>query len=129
MARALVLFKTAAAVLAAVTLTAAANAGDASKGADVFKSMCATCHTIEKGAPNGALGPNLFGISGHSAAAAANFKYSPALKNSAIVWSDDKLTVWVQTPQKVVPGTKMILIHTPNATQAADVVAYVDSKK
>jgi cytochrome c len=128
MARTLAILNTTATFLVAVALTAAANAGDAAKGADVFKSMCATCHTIEKGAANGALGPNLFGVSGRGAAA-ANFKYSPALKNSGIVWSDDKLTAWVQNPKKVVPGTKMILIHTPSAVQADDVVAYVDTKK
>jgi len=129
MARSLASLKTAAACLAAVVLTAAANAGDAAKGADVFKSMCATCHTIEKGGPNGALGPNLFGVSGRGAAAAANFGYSAAIKKSGIVWTDDKLTAWVQNPQKIVPGSKMILIHTPSAAQADDVVAYVDSKK
>jgi cytochrome c len=129
MARTLTVLKATAFCLAAVTLAAAANAGDAAKGEGVFKSMCATCHTIEKGAANGALGPNLFGVSGRSAAAAANFKYSLAIKNSGIVWSDDKLTAWVQNPQKVIPGSKMILIHTPSAAQADDVVAYVASKK
>jgi len=39
------------------------------------------------------------------------------------------LLAWVQAPQKMVPGSKMILIHTPSAAQADDVVAYVDSKK
>jgi cytochrome c len=117
------------ACIAAIALTAAANAGDATKGADVFKTMCATCHTIEKGAGNGPLGPNLFGVSGRAAAAAPSFGYSAAIKKSAIVWTDDKLTAWVQNPQKMVPGAKMILIHTPSAAQAEDVVAYVDSKK
>lgn len=106
-----------------------ASAGDAAKGADVFKKMCASCHTIEKGAGNGALGPNLFGVSGRNAAAAANFGYSPAIKNSGVVWSDDKLKAWVQNPQKVIPGAKMVLIHAPSAEQADDVVAYVDTKK
>ena len=129
MARSLAILQTSVALLAAVALTAAATAGDASKGADVFKKTCATCHTIEKGGPNGALGPNLFGVSGRAAAAVANFGYSAALKKSAIVWTDDKLLAWVQAPQKMVPGSKMILIHTPSAAQADDVVAYVDSKK
>jgi cytochrome c len=114
---------------AAVLLSAPSLAGDAAKGAEVFKAMCSSCHTIEKGVGNGALGPNLFGISGHSAAAAANFGYSPAIKGSGIVWTDDKLKAWVQNPQKVIPGAKMILIHTPNAEQAENVVAYVGTKK
>jgi cytochrome c len=113
----------------AASLTGAAYAGDATKGAVVFKTMCSSCHTIDKGGPNGALGPNLFGVSGRKAASLPNFGYSPALRNAGIVWSDDKLRAWVQNPQKVVPGVKMILIHTPNAEQADDVTAYVDTKK
>lgn len=117
------------ACVATIALTAAATAGDATKGADVFKKMCASCHTIEKGGGNGPLGPNLFGVSGRAAAAAPNFGYSAAIKKSAIVWTNDKLLAWVQNPQAVVPGAKMILIHTPTAAQADDVVAYIDSKK
>jgi cytochrome c len=126
---AITLRKAATGCIAVVTLAAAANAGDAGKGADVFKKMCATCHTIEKGAANGPLGPNLFGVAGRNAAAAPNFKYSPAIKNAGVVWTDDKLTAWVQNPQKVIAGAKMVLIHAPSADQAGDVVAYVDSKK
>jgi len=118
-----------AACFAASTLMASAMAGDAAKGADVFKKICASCHTIEKGAGNGLLGPNLFGVAGRGAAGAPNFGYSAALKNSAIVWSDDKLKAWVQNPQKVVPGAKMILIHVPSAEQADDVVAFLETKK
>jgi cytochrome c len=113
--------------LAAVALPAAA--GDAAKGADVFKKMCSTCHTIEKGGGNGPLGPNLFGAAGRNAAGVANFGYSAALKNAGIVWSDDKLRAWVQNPQKMVPGAKMILIHAPSAEQADDVVAFLETKK
>jgi cytochrome c len=116
-------------VFAAASLSGAAYAGDATKGADVFKKMCSSCHTIEKGAGNGALGPNLFGVSGRKAASAPNFGYSPAIRNSGIVWTDDKLKSWVQNPQKLIPGSKMILIHTPSAEQAEDVVTYVDTKK
>ncbi|GAA0582127.1 c-type cytochrome [Rhizomicrobium electricum] len=117
------------ACIAAIALTASATAGDAAKGADVFKKTCASCHTIDKGAGNGPLGPNLFGVSGRAAATVPNFKYSPAIKNSGIVWTDDKLTAWAQNPQKVIPGAKMVLIHAPTADQANDVVAYLATKK
>lgn len=115
--------------VAAAALSLSASAGDAAKGADVFKRICSSCHTIEKGAGNGALGPNLFAVSGRSAGATASFHYSPSLKASGVVWTDDKLKAWVQNPQKLVPGTRMVLIHTPTAEQADDVVAYLDTKK
>ena len=40
---------------------------DPAKGADVFKK-CAACHNADKGGPN-ALGPNLWGVVGDTAAA------------------------------------------------------------
>jgi cytochrome c len=113
----------------AAAFLVSAYAGDATKGADVFKKTCASCHTADKGAGNGPLGPNLFGVAGRTAASGAGFGYSPALKKSAITWSDEKLNEWVQNPQKVVPGAKMVLIHTPNAEQAEDVIAYLNTKK
>ena len=117
------------AILALAAVSLSAQAGDAAKGADQFKQKCATCHTIEKGAGNGLLGPNLFGVVGRGAASASNFGYSKAFKSSGIVWNDDKLKEWVMNPQKVVPGSKMILIHAPDAQQADDIVAYLNSKK
>jgi cytochrome c len=105
-----------------------AQAADAAKGAAVFK-QCAACHNIEKGGGNGILGPNIFGVAGREAASAPNFTYSAELKNSGIVWTDDKLKEWVLNPQKTVPGTKMLLIHPLDAQQADDVVAYLNTKK
>ena len=104
-----------------------AQASDAAKGAEVFQ-QCAACHTVEKGASNG-LGPNLFGVAGNKAASLPNFAYSAALKNSGIVWTDDKLKQWILNPQKTVPGSKMILIQPLDSQQADDVVAYLNTKK
>ena len=105
-----------------------AHAGDAAAGAVVFK-QCAACHNIEKDGGNGTLGPNIFGVVGRKAASAPNFAYSGPFKNSGIVWTEDKLKQWVLAPQKMVPGTKMLLIHPLNAQQADDVVAYLNTKK
>jgi len=114
---------------ALVILAAAAQAaGDPVKGAVVFK-QCAACHNIEKGGGNGSLGPNLFGVAGRNAASAPNFAYSAPFKSSGIVWTDDKLKAWVLSPQKMVPGTKMLLIHPLDDEQADDVVAYLNTKK
>jgi len=118
-----------AAIVLAVATTAALAAGDAAKGATAFKGKCATCHTVDKGAPNGALGPNLFGAVGRKAASLASFKYSAALSTSGITWSDDNLKGWVMNPQKVVPGTKMVLIHAPSSEDADDIIAFLDTKK
>jgi cytochrome c len=116
------------AAAALVLVSPMAQAADAAKGAVVFK-QCAACHNIEKGGGNGPLGPNIFGVVGRQAASAPGFAYSVPFKSSRIVWTDDKLKEWVLAPQKMVPGTKMLLIHPLDAQQADDVIAYLDTKK
>ena len=115
-------------VAAVALVSSIAHAGDAAAGAVVFK-QCAACHNIEKDGGNGTLGPNIYGVVGRKSASAPNFAYSASFKNSGIVWTDDKLKEWVLAPQKMVPGTKMLLIHPLNAQQADDVVAYLSTKK
>src|SRR5689334_21546480 len=79
-----------------------AFAADATNGTAVL-CRCAACDTNNKGGPNG-VGPNLFGVVGRKAAGMSDFSYSPALKNSHIVWTPQKLDVWFSNPMKLVPG-------------------------
>jgi len=113
---------------AAVALVATpALAADAKNGKVVF-GRCAICHNVQKGGPNG-LGPNLFGVAGRKAASLASFSYSGALQRANITWSNDKLKAWIMGPYRLVPGTKMAFGGITNASQADDVVAYLDSLK
>ena len=117
--------------LAAALLIGAPPAlgANAAAGETAFKAKCATCHTVEKGGKNG-VGPNLFGIVGQKSAQVAGFtKYSAPFKAANITWTDDKLKDWVTAPAKMVPGTKMILIKPVTATEADDIVAYLNTKK
>ena len=117
---------TALALLAASTIVANA-AGDAKAGADVFK-RCAVCHTTEKGGGDG-LGPNLSGVMGRKAAARSGFAYSPALKKAGVIWNEANLTKWVASPQRMVPGNKMMFPGLTSKKQQADVVAYLGTLK
>jgi cytochrome c len=116
-------------LLSASTLTCAAVAasGDAAKGAAVF-NRCAVCHNADNGGGN-RVGPNLFGVVGRKAASLPGFYYSPALKNSKIVWTDDMLRNWVQGPQRVVPGTRMTFPGLVRKEDVDDVIAYLHTKK
>lgn len=113
--------------IALCTAAQAGSSGDAARGATIFQ-RCAMCHNANQGGGNG-LGPNLFGVVGRKAASLPNFYYSPALKNSGIVWTDDMLVKWVQNPQKVVPGTRMVFAGLKNQQDIDDVIAFLHSKK
>jgi cytochrome c len=120
-----------AAAVAATALLSAAPAmaaGDPAAGEKVFKDhLCFACHKFEAG-KNG-VGPSLNGVFGRKAAQAPGYEYSDALKNSGLTWTPDNLDKWVQGPQKLVPGVKMMLAKpVTDATERANLLAYVQQE-
>jgi len=96
--------------------------GDPVHGQQVYK-VCAACHAIEK---NGA-GPKHQGILGRTAGTVPDYRYSPALQKSGIVWTDETLDKWLADPQAVVPGTKMFYAL-ESARDRADVIEFLKQK-
>ena len=77
--------------------------GNAKKGAKVFKSKCAQCHTINQGGA-AKQGPNLFGIIGRQSGSADGFAYSDANKSSGIVWTEKHMFEYLVNPKKYIVG-------------------------
>jgi cytochrome c len=113
-----------AAIAASVTNTAYAG-GDAGRGKTAF-STCQVCHSNVKNGPNG-IGPNLYGVVGRKAGSIPGFYYSAALKNSKITWTNDKLTAWITSPSKLVPGNRMTFPGISDPAKVADLVAYLNT--
>ena len=102
-------------------------AGDAAKG-EVQFGPCTACHTIIEGGAD-LTGPNLFGVAGREAGQnSKSFAYSPALKSSEIVWTDEKLDLWIKSPGALVPGAKMEFVGISRAETRANIIAYMKSK-
>jgi len=96
--------------------------GDAARGEKKFED-CAACHRLEAGANN--VGPSLHGIFGRKAAEIADFRYSPAIKRSAIVWTPDMVDKFITNPQAMVPGNRMPYAGMAGAADRADLIAYL----
>lgn len=96
--------------------------GDAAAGRIVF-AQCRSCHTTEPG--ENKTGPSLAGIVGRTAGSVAGFNYSPANKNSGLTWTEEQLYVYLENPQRIVPGTKMIYPGQRDAQKRADLIAYL----
>ena len=99
--------------------------GDAVKGEKVF-GQCKTCHVAEKGVNR--VGPSLWGIIGRPAGSIQGFKYSPANKNSGLVWAPEQLFTYLEAPQKVIKGTYMAFAGLKNPQDRADVIAYLKTR-
>lgn len=119
-------------VLAALGLAAAtgsAYAADAANGEKVF-AKCKACHMIGEGAAN-RVGPQLNGIDGRQMASIADFKgYGADLKtmgDAGKKWNAEELAKYVSDPKAYNPGTKMAFAGVKDATDLADVVAYISS--
>jgi cytochrome c len=112
-------------IAATAILISAENslAQDAQKGQMVF-NMCLPCHSIGPGAQN-KVGPDLNGLDGRHSGSVPDFSYSDANKNSGIIWNEETFKKYIQNPQGVVPGTKMIFPGVKNEQQVNDLWAYV----
>ena len=110
-------------VLITVQTGAAQAAGDATRGADIFRQNCAMCHSPEPG--QNLVGPSLFSVVGRAAASIASFSYSSAMKSSGIVWTADQLKAYLKAPRKYVPGVKMMFPGLTDEQDRENVVAFL----
>ena len=102
-------------------------AGDAAKGADVFK-RCAICHNAQSGGGN-RIGPNLFGVVGRPAGTFAGYSYSTAMKSAGITWTNENLAEYITDPKKKVPGDKMSFAGLSDPAEVTDLIAYLGTLK
>ncbi|MBF0625547.1 MAG: cytochrome c family protein [Magnetococcales bacterium] len=107
-----------------------ALAGDAAKGAELFKKKCTSCHSIEQGGKD-KVGPNLHGIAGKASAKSETFaaKYSADMKASGLTWDDATLDKFLIKPKDLVKGTKMTFAGLTDQAERADVIAYMNTMK
>lgn len=110
-------------VLGPIGPQGAAAVGDPERGALVFRS-CAACHSLEPGQHR--TGPSLAGVVGRHAGTAEGFtRYSSALEQADVTWTDEMLDRWLADPQAVVPGNSMTFPGIRDQQARADLIAYL----
>lgn len=103
--------------------TVSASAQDAAAGEKVF-AQCKACHQVGETAKN-AVGPLLNGLFGRKSGTIEGFNYSPANKNSGIIWDEVTFREYIKDPKAKIPGTKMIFPGLKNPQQIDDIIAYL----
>jgi cytochrome c len=95
-------------------------AGDPVRGAEIYE-RCAACHSLDRNRT----GPKHCGLLGRRAGSLPDFEYSPAMRASRIVWSEQTLDRFLAAPTAVVPGTYMGYAGIDDVRERADIIAYL----
>jgi cytochrome c len=95
-------------------------APDAPRGEAIY-ARCAACHALAFDR----VGPRHCGLFGRRAGSVPDFAYSPAMKQSAIIWDEKALDRFLAAPMKTIPGTTMTYDGVPDRLERADLIAYL----
>jgi cytochrome c len=110
-------------VLVALLLVTTARAdGDPVRGEVRFQE-CAACHKLEAGVNE--VGPSLHGLFIRKAGELADFRYSPAMKRSGIMWTPETVDKYIADPQAMIPANRMPYAGMAGASDRADLIAYL----
>lgn len=101
----------------------AASATEPLRGEKLFLKYCSSCHSFGCNQT----GPKLEGVFGRRAGSVTDYKnYSPAMKASEVVWSEETIDAFIYDPDKVVPGTPMAaVVFVEKAKDRQDIISYL----
>jgi cytochrome c len=106
-----------------VAASASHAAGDAKRGAQVFR-QCMACHSVAE--DEHMTGPSLAHVWKHKAGTVPGFqRYSEAMKRSTLLWDEATLDKWLVNPTGLVPGTAMTFPGLKEEKDRLDVIAYL----
>jgi cytochrome c len=99
-----------------------AQEGDPAAGEKVF-NKCKACHVLDE--EKNRVGPYLLGVIGRPAGTVEGFTYSPAMKDSGIVWDEETIAEYVADPRAYIPGNRMAFPGLKKQEDVTNLLAYL----
>ena len=111
------------AVFGSLALSVSAVAeGDPDQGKKVF-NKCKACHVVDE--ETSRIGPYLVGLFGRKSGSVEGFKYSDAMKDADITWTEETLFAYLENPRKYIKGSRMAFPGLKKEQDRDDVIAYL----
>jgi cytochrome c len=100
------------------------------RGKKVAVKQCVACHDITQDKQN-RVGPPLWGVYGKSAGWVEGYQYSEAhlAKKDSITWDEATLEAYVENPQAVIPGNKMVYPGLKKEKHRKNLIEYLKTLK
>jgi cytochrome c len=109
-------------LLAILAAAPALAQGDATRGEAAYR-QCVACHAlVPESRP---AGPSLMGVMGRAAGTREDFRYSPAMARSGIVWDAASMDAYLASPATAVRGGRMAFAGVRDGATRADIIAYL----
>ena len=113
-------------VVAVLSATPAVSDGDPERGAEIW-GQCASCHTVGPDARH-RIGPHLNELFERPAAGLEDFRYSKPMRRAGadgLVWTVDKLDLFLENPKALVSGSRMSFRGIEDAEARQDLLAFL----
>jgi cytochrome c len=101
---------------------AAADEDLFAQGRQVF-TRCAACHAA--GHRENKVGPHLVGLFGRPAGGLPDFRYSEAMADAGIVWTEETLEAYLRAPRTYIPGNRMAFAGLRDEEDLRALMAYL----
>ena len=98
--------------------------GDATRGEALFKRSCGGCHKLDQ---NDWLGPALRDVFNRKIGSKKGFYYSNSMFLTRGHWTKEKLFVFLENPENVVPQTAMFFDGIKSPYERACIIEYLQS--
>jgi len=96
--------------------------GDVEKGKELYNRSCAGCHALDE---NDWLGPALRDVFNRKVGSKKGFYYSTAMSMSKGNWTREKLFLFLDNPEDVVPHTAMFFDGIKDPYERSCIIEYL----